>query len=279
MAGISDLVRKSIQLVPWKFRRHIKDLPLVGPAQRLLVHRLAGRGDFLHTIDAGPARGLRMRIRLPDDKQVWTGTYEAVFATAVATAIRKADVCFDIGGYHGFFSGVCALAGAESVHIFEPLPANVARIRGVIEANPTLRLIVHDVAIGADVGETEFVVMPEASMGKLSSSSFQQQQRGAETIRVPAETLDHLVETGTVPHPDVIKIDVEGAEAMVLAGGERILRLRRPKLFIEVHSRQLGRACAGLVTRYGYTVTVLETSRPPDFETEPDVCHFAANAS
>ncbi len=273
---ITDLLRVSIHLVPWKWRRRIKDLPLIGPAQRFLVKRILGTRSFLHTVDAGPARGLRISIELPADKQVWTGAYEADFASTLAEAVTPGAVCLDVGGYRGFFSGVFALAGAREVHTFEPLPSNIARIQLMIEVNPELPLVIHRVAIGAAVGETEFVVMPESSMGKLSNSTFQQRERGGKAIRVTVETLDHLIGTGIIPEPDVIKIDVEGAEAMVLAGGERMLRRRQPRLFIEIHSRELARECARILYHFGYSICVLETNSSPDFERDPEVCHFDA---
>lgn len=275
---IGNLLRRSVQLVPWKLRSRIKDLPFIAPAQRFLVDRIIGQRPFLHTIDAGPARGLRVWVRLPDDKQVWTGTYELDFARTLADAVRPGDVCLDIGGYHGFFSGVFALAGARTVHTFEPLPSNISHIQSLIAANPELPFVLHTVAMGAEVGETEFVIMPEASMGKLSASSFQQQQRGAETIAVRVETLDHLIDSAAIPEPHVIKIDVEGAEAMVLTGGAHALRQWRPKLFIEIHSRELARECGEILRDYGYRVRVLETGDAPDYQNEPDVCHFFASA-
>jgi hypothetical protein len=133
--------------------------------------------------------------------------------------------------------------------------------------------------MGGAVGVTQFVVMPEESMGKLSNSGFQRQQPGAEAIEVGAETLDHLVESGMVPEPDLIKIDVEGAEAMLLAGGERVLRKRRPQLFIEVHSPELARECDEMLSAYGYRVRVLQRDKAPELRTDPEVCHFFASAT
>lgn len=275
---IADLLRRSIQLVPWQYRRHIKDLSLVGPAQRWVVSRFLVNQPFLHTVDAGPAEGLRIWIRLPEDKPIWTGTYEADFAMSLADAVREDAVCLDIGGYRGFFSAVFALAGASAVHIFEPLPENIRRIESLMEVNPSLPLELHRIAIGAVVGEAEFLVMPETSMGKLSESSFQEQQSSGVSLKVPIETLDHLIETGIMGEPDVIKIDVEGAEAMVLKGGERLLGRRGPLLFLEIHSRALARECHEIMTGHGYSVAVMETGESPDFASEPEICHFAGRA-
>jgi hypothetical protein len=49
---------------------------------------------------------------------------------------------------------------------------------------------------------------------------------------VPTLTLDVLLES--FPRPQVLKIDVEGAEALVLAGAERLLSSARPVVFVEV---------------------------------------------
>jgi FkbM family methyltransferase len=276
---IANLLRKSVQLVPWRYRQHVKDWPVVGPAQRWIVDRFLGQKPFLHTINAGPAKGLRMLIQLPEDKAFWTGAYEPRFSAALADAVQAGDVCYDIGGYRGFFAGVCAFAGASAVHVFEPLPNNIRRIESLLEANPSLPLTLHPVAVGAEVGETEFVVMAEASMGKLSGSSFQPGARTRETLRVRIETLDHLLAAGKTPPPDMIKIDVEGAEAMVLKGADRILRERHPRLFIEIHSRTLAEECSEFLLAFGYRIQVLETRQAPDFKSEPEICHFVAVAS
>jgi len=49
---------------------------------------------------------------------------------------------------------------------------------------------------------------------------------------VPTLTLDTLLEN--FPPPDFIKIDVEGAELMVLHGAESIINKVRPKFYVEV---------------------------------------------
>jgi len=50
----------------------------------------------------------------------------------------------------------------------------------------------------------------------------------------------------------------------------------KPELFIEVHSRILARECYEILSFNRYEVVVLETSRVPDFGSEPEVCHFRA---
>jgi hypothetical protein len=118
--------------------------------------------------------------------------------------------------------------------------------------------------------------MPETSMAKLSTSSFQSDHQEGDLIGIRVETLDHLRTTGLFPRADIIKIDVEGAEAMALRGAEQLLRDSRPRVFVEIHSRALARECNQILFDYGYLVNVLESGAPPDFVSEPEVCHFKA---
>jgi hypothetical protein len=56
---------------------------------------------------------------------------------------------------------------------------------------------------------------------------------------VPLETLDAVVARLGLPRVDVVKIDVEGAEANVIAGMRNVLTLLRPMLMMEVNDGAL----------------------------------------
>src|SRR5207248_4429674 len=135
---VKALLRKSISLVPWQLRGVIKKVPLMAPLQRRLLARFLEGHEFVHTVDAGPARGLRYPITLPEDKGIWTGTYELELARGIAETVRPGDICLDVGGWRGFFCGVLAFAGASRVFVCGPLPTNALHIRRVIELNSKL---------------------------------------------------------------------------------------------------------------------------------------------
>jgi FkbM family methyltransferase len=270
------LIQSSIRLVPWRLRRLIKRMPLFAPLQRLVLAKFLENREFVHTVDAGPAKGLVCPIVLPEDKGVWTGTYELQFVAAMADAVQDSDFCFDVGGWRGYFGGTMAVRGARRVVIFEPLQDNCERIRRLMDLNPSLPIQLVEAAAGKASGTAKFTIMPATSMGKLASSEFQAGMSSEEQITVPVVSLDDwCAQTGN-PFPNIVKIDVEGAELQVLEGAAKILKTARPTLFIEAHTRTLASGVAALLNQSHYRVTTLETGRPPDGKTEPEVCHLSA---
>lgn len=273
--NLSGLIRSAIRVTPWELRLLVKNIPGVATLQRMLIAATLDGKTFVHEVDAGPAKGVRFEITLPDDKGILTGTYEARFASLVAAAVRSGAVCYDIGGWHGFFAGVFAARGARSVHIFEPLPENIRLIRRMIGLNPGLPLTLHEIAVGDCESRGKLKVMPASSMAKLSVSRFQQEATDSMSIVVSIRSLDAMITAGEIPPPNVVKIDVEGAELMVLRGAKALLEVHRPELFIEVHSSSLLAECRNMLQLIGYSVGLIDDD--PDAAAARDV--FAVHAT
>lgn len=271
--NIRQICQTSIRFVPWRARTTIKRLPGVAWLQRRLLASILEGREFLHTIDAGPASGLVFPILLPDDKGIWMGTYELRFAERLSQAVRPGDVCFDLGGWHGYFGAVMALHGASRVVIFEPSPANCDRIRRVISMNSNLFIELQPIAVGCENSEATFAVMESGSMGKLSDSPYQPERPSESSIKVQVVSLDEWCDRHNI-YPDMMKIDVEGAEMMVLNGAKRTIAARRPVMFIEAHSHELAAAVSEFLAPLDYSVTTLETGLAPDGDSEPEVCHL-----
>lgn len=275
MMSAIDL-QSSVNLIPWRARRWIKHIPVVAGLQRLYFRKFLSGREFLHQINAGPAKGLIYPISLPLDKAIWAGTYESDLASAVAEAVNPGDVCYDVGAYRGFFSGVFALAGAGEVIGFEPFPDNYAQLQRLASSNPQLPLRLEQIALGREEGQAEFSIMPDSSMGKLAGSSFQTDAPRASVLQVPLRTLDGLISDGKYPAPQVIKIDVEGAEAEVLQGAMKTLQTARPILFIEAHSQELANKCMELLEGLGYNVRVFEKESTLVRDSPWQICHLVA---
>ena len=77
------------------------------------------------------------------------------------------------------------------------------------------------------------------------------------SIDVQTASLDALLASGDVPSPDVVKIDVEGAEVDVLAGACQLLGDTRPALILATHGADRHAACLTVLAGHGYRVQVI----------------------
>ncbi|MBA3431607.1 MAG: FkbM family methyltransferase [Actinobacteria bacterium] len=156
---------------------------------------------------------------------------EAEYITAMLAALRPDDVLFDIGAN----VGLVALHAARKCRTvaFEPDPSFLARLHRNLELNPDLCVEVLQLAISNDDGAT--TLYTDGAEGNSPSLVHQRGERGA--VKVRTQTLDSLLDSGSLPAPTVLKLDIEGAEILALRGAKRLLDCpTRPRaLFLEVH--------------------------------------------
>src|SRR5579864_2668277 len=96
----------------------------------------------------------------------------------------------------------------------------------------------------------------DTMLGKLSDADRHPEWLGLpyRSVTVPTISLDSFVYDQGHRPPDVLKIDVEGAESRVLTGAARLLRNHAPIMVLSVHGEQQKMACLDLLDRFGYDV-------------------------
>lgn len=179
--------------------------------------------------------GARFACRLGDGvgKGVALNTYDHRQLTVMLEAARreKPDIFLDIGANFGLYACVLAKSGAVSRAIaFEPDRRNEAQLRANIARNGLDAIVaVEPVALGPQTGEARLAEGPASNRG-ASRLVDEGESKGA-SYAVPVRRLDDLVPLSGARI--LAKIDVEGREAGVLAGMERLLRENRCFLQIE----------------------------------------------
>lgn len=272
--SIKNTIIQLADKIPFGLRSSIKNIPGLKQLQSFLLRKWVDNSFFVATISGGPAKGLVFPVHMPHDKMMWLGTWELDFALAMQKIVKPGWVCYDIGGYKGYYSGVMALAGAKEVYVFEPLPSNIEKVEELIALNVDLPIRLKKYAVSDKTGLATFKIMQEETMGKLENSTFQSGDHAKNEVQVNCITLDDLIKDG-IPEPDFIKIDVEGAEEFVLKGASELLHRKKPFLMIEVHSPEIGEKCVELLKPCYSKITVLETGLTPDKGT-PQICHYIA---
>lgn len=172
--------------------------------------------------------------------------------------VQKGNVAWDLGANVGLFSVAAAQrAGAQGKVIAVEADiwlATLLRKSCALQPASSAQIQVLPIAVADSFGIASFNI---ASRGR--SSNFLNLSNGAsqtggirETVSVLTVALDWLLEQG-VPPPDVMKIDVEGAEASVLRGAQRVLSEARPVVLCEVfeESRQF---VTETLLGHGYTL-------------------------
>ena len=273
MVGI---VEKSVNFIPWWLRDHIRKIPIIAFLQRCFVKKYLSGKSFSYVISAGPAKGLKFPITLPDDKLIWTGTWEKQVAEQIYSNVIVGKPSLDVGSHRGFMAGIMALAGSSQVYCFEPNPENISHLEKLKDLNSNLPLKIIPCAVSEKSGEAEFSLMPESSMGKLSESIFQRDVERNELITVQVKSLDDLLKSGDIELPGFIKIDVEGAELLVLKGARKIIELSFPVFVVELHSLSLAHECKEFLKQYGYKVKIIQKAVDLSDESQFSVCHLLA---
>lgn len=222
--------------------------------------------------------GLELRLGPEFATQNWE-TVEAVAYRSFVDAIRPGMTVYDVGAHIGTYS-ILALkcAGPQGrVVAYEPHEFTRTHLARHLAWNACReRTIVRDVCCGAAPGTAQFFHLPGQTEGMNGLVPVQ----GFSTVPVQVDTLDREVaELGLVP--DIIKVDVEGAEWDVLRGAQAILEAHRPILFLSVHPAALSLlgACAADIETWlkerGYGWNVVARDHEVHVVARPDNGHSA----
>lgn len=153
----------------------------------------------------------------------YLGCSEPETAAFITEFLKPGMVFFDIGAHAGEYSLLAASRVGErgQVHAFEPQPSTAALLRKNCAANRLQNVTINSCAVSNREGEVEFDVCSEPSLSSIAAPrSFRKNEA---RIRVPATTLDaYCRRVGA--RPDLVKIDVEGAEGLVFQGAAELLR-------------------------------------------------------
>jgi FkbM family methyltransferase len=208
-------------------------------------------------IQQGIGRGLRFNCGKSIAGYV-LGTAEPDIQAALKAIVRPGMTVYDLGANVGFISMIAArLVGPDGrVVSFEPLPANVRQIKHNAALNGFSHVTVFEAALGREDGQACFDVTDFPTTGRLHNEKKIHEEKTSE-LTVIVRQLDSVLAEIGIQQPDIIKMDVEGAEVDVLAGAYQTLAQARPLLLIELHGTN--DAVAQALAEQGYEVRCLGT--------------------
>lgn len=191
------------------------------------------RGARPRKLPSGIGRGLRMSIDFHEGQtRIFLGLYETELNPSLRRVCQPGLNCFDIGGNVGYDALVLAkLTGGQVLSVecdqemSRHLGANVA-----LNGEMATRIKVWSGMVGATSSHSE----SEITIDDLTDQFFT---------------------------PDVVKVDIEGAEVAALKGATRLLSSSKPSWIIEVHSQALEEQCLEVLTAHGYVPEIVGQRR------------------
>ena len=166
-------------------------------------------------------------------------TYEEAALNILHQNLRPKDIFVDVGSNIGYFT--CLLSHTVDkgkVFSFEMGRENFKILNKNIGINRLGNVVTVNMAVSNEDGVERCVDAPVGSAVLKIIEEQDTKTDRADLTDVKSVSLDSYFSSAGII-PDVIKIDVEGAEIKVLKGMERLLALPDIKLLVEIHKKEL----------------------------------------
>lgn len=262
-------------LLPPILFRFFKSSSLYPKVVRIATGYSGSRTAQIVPIAAGTLTGYKLKLDPtgPWQHEMISGEYDQELFEHIAKLSLTDKVIYDIGAHIGYHSlGFAKMAGPNGhVYAFEPNPANAQRAEEIAALNPELdeNITILNLALSNEAGSTNFLSTDDIEGGTSTggfiddASTLWERDRyidkvGFKLSTVTLETIDHLIATKQIQPPDLMKVDVEGAEQLVLGGAQQTLREHKPTIIIEFHSIYSAFACMNILQEYSYQYTLLK---------------------
>lgn len=199
----------------------------------------------------------------------WNGYEQFEYSILFSKLVRQVSVFYDIGANIGYYSLLgCQLNPDINVKAFEPANGPSFYLNKNIKLNNMGDSITSvNLALSNSIGKTVFHEVKNTKysylehnlsgennlVGKVAKKSFIE-------CEVATDTLDHYCQEQN-EQPDLIKIDTEGAEILVLRGGEKTIKDSRPIVICEILSPEKGEEIMSFFNKIeNYTIFKLNGS-------------------
>jgi FkbM family methyltransferase len=158
---------------------------------------------------------------------------------AYLTLLRSGQTVFDVGANTGYYTVLFShIVGPNGrVHAFEAVPPTFAALSSRLVGERVFANVTPNAAAICDTaGQLVELTLPgddhgQASLAAHTSGSWASSNRTS--FQVESMTLDLYAETNGIRKVDFVKIDVEGAELLVLRGARSLLSRDKPTILLE----------------------------------------------
>jgi FkbM family methyltransferase len=242
----------------WHFSRGSGAVARLAP----LLFKLGVLAPVRHTAEPGAVFLLDPRD-LVERSILESGDWQPEIWSALSGGLPEGGVLLDVGAHIGYFSirAAVKIGPKGRVVAFEPDPRTLKSLRANVAASNAANVTIEGIACT----DREQVLTFYASNSLNTAQSSLSRQNATislappEPFTVPGRPIDSVVRELGLERVDVVKVDVEGAELLVLRGAVETLGRFHPRLIIEVNPKLLANFQAtpedvfNLIKSVGYT--------------------------
>jgi FkbM family methyltransferase len=229
----------------------------------------------LHTIQGGYGKGVNLWLnknRYAGWAEMLDGSYDnELFESLVQELSEENLVIWDIGAHFGYNSLIFAKVTPPDAKIisFEPNISNIERFRENLAANEdeSNKISLYNWAI-SDYDQQAFFYYSDSIDDSISSGSYlgsvmpplsPETYTAFQSTTLFTRSVDSLIEKEKLPKPNIIKIDVEGAEYDVITGAKTLLSDTKSVLIIEIHHIKAMHEISKLLHQLNYSTDLIDS--------------------
>lgn len=204
----------------------------------LILKYFIGSSKYIHhKILHGELKGQKFIFNLKTNNEYILGNYETEHQDILRKNVKHGNIVYDIGAHTGFLTLFSSRLVGDSgrVFAFEPLPENYTLLKEHLKINGVRNVSSYQLAI-SNSNKTVFFTNNPNSFANTYIQSSPMMNIAIPIIEIQAVALDVFIKGNNLPLPDLIKIDVEGAEYDVLQGAENSIRASKPLIILATHN-------------------------------------------
>lgn len=210
----------------------------------------------------GPLKGYKIGIQ--EMNSYILGNYEEETIKLIEKLQLSEIVALDIGAHIGYFSMLLSKKHNAKVFAFEPMPYNVKKIKHYFVMNKVENVKILEMALSNQKGQLVFSNLDSSDVGNTYVSNSPIFELSKNNIIVESNSLDNLLKENIISKPNVLKVDVEGAELDVLKGAYYLLKTHRPIIFLsthDIHVKNITQDCCTFLESLNYKYELLITHK------------------
>jgi FkbM family methyltransferase len=181
---------------------------------------------------------IKLDVSRDVDKHFYWGEFEVDIINFLKSLLKDSSVFVDVGANIGIYTLLASqhIKKEGKIFAFEPSDWANERLKENLKLNETKNVEVLKLAVTNFTGLNQFYVCEDDAYNSLISTPMKEVQK---IVEIESICLDDFCVDRKIDQIDILKIDVEGADYLVLKGAEEILKSDKSPIIVCEFNRNI----------------------------------------